>query len=301
MATNSETLKIDGKEVPVSHLDKVLYPVTGFTKSAVIDYYIRVSSVLLPHLKDRPLTLKRYPEGVTGEFFYEKRCPPYRPRWVKTVSMWSEGKQQDIHYCAVTDLPSLVWAANLANLELHTFLSTRQHLNRPTVMVFDLDPGPPANILQCVQVGLWLRAALAKHSIECFPKTSGSKGLQIYVPLNTPVTFDQTKQFARDLAEAFASEHSELVVSKMTKSLRKGKVLIDWSQNQDHKTTVCAYSLRGRETPTVSTPVTWKELEQALKKKKPGLLVFDSAMVLARVKRLGDLFQPVLKMRQRLR
>jgi bifunctional non-homologous end joining protein LigD len=195
-------LLVAGKRLPVSNLDKVFYPKVGFTKGQVIDYYIRVAPVLLPHLKDRALTLKRYPNGVEGPFFYEKRCPTFRPAWLKTAPIWSEGNQENINFCLANDLPSLVWAANLADLELHTFLSKKQSPSRPTMMVFDLDPGPPANIINCVQVVFWLKDLFDAMGIESFAKTTGSKGLQLYVPLNNPgVTFDQTKSLARAIAQ----------------------------------------------------------------------------------------------------
>jgi bifunctional non-homologous end joining protein LigD len=293
-------LKVEGREVPVSHLEKVFYPKTGFTKAQVIDYYIRISSVLLPHLKDRPLTLKRYPDGVDGGFFYEKRCPPYRPDWVQTAPVWSERNGEEIHYCLANDLPSIVWAANLGDLELHTFLSKAKNVDRPTMLVFDLDPGPPANILQCAEVGLMLKERFDAMKLQSFPKTSGSKGLQIYVPLNTPVTYEKTKPFAHALAEQLESERPNLIVSRMEKRLRGGKVLVDWSQNDQHKTTVCAYSLRAKECPTVSTPVEWGEVKAALKKKDADRLTFTSDEVLRRIAKDGDLFEPVLKLKQKL-
>src|SRR5947208_5016007 len=216
-------LVIEGKNLAVSNLNKVLYPKVGFTKGQVIDYYIRVAPVLLPHLKDRPLTMKRYPNGVDREFFYEKNCPTHRPAWVKTARVWSEGNRREMHYCLVQDLPTLVWAANLADIELHTSLARKQNVARPTMMVFDLDPGPPANIVQCCEVGIWLRDLLAKLELKSFPKTSGSKGLQVYVPLNTPVTFEQTKELARDIARHLERKHFKLVLSEMSRALRKGK------------------------------------------------------------------------------
>src|ERR1700741_4636718 len=231
-------LIVGGKKLSVSNLDKVLYPKVGFTKGQVIDYYIRIAPVLLPHLKDRPLTMKRYPNGVEGQFFYEKNCPAHRPKWVQTAKVWSEGNQRTMHYCLANDLLTLVWAADLADLELHTSLSRKNKIERPTMMVFDLDPGAPADIVQCCQVGLWLRDLLATMKLKSFAKTSGSKGLQVYVPLNTPVTFDQTKDLALAVAQHLEREHSELVLSKMAKALRKGKVFVDWSQNDEHKTTV---------------------------------------------------------------
>src|SRR5256885_2784629 len=293
-------LVVEGKKLAVSNLNKVLYPKVGFTKGHVIDYYIRIAPVLLPHLKDRPLTMKRYPNGVEGEFFYEKNCPSHRPKWVKTAKVWSEGNQRTMDYCLANDLPTLVWAANLADLELHTSLSRKNNIERPTMMVFDLDPGVPANIVQCCQVGLWLRDLLARMKLKSFAKTSGSKGLQVYVPLNTSVTYDQTKDLSRALAHHLEGEHADLVTANMSKAVRKGKVFVDWSQNDEHKTTICVYSLRARQEPTVSTPVSWNEVENCLKKKKAELLKFRSDQVLVRVEKLGDLFESVEKLRQKL-
>ncbi len=262
-------LEVSGKRLQVSNLEKVLYPKTGFTKGQIIDYYIRVSPVLLPHLKNRPLTLKRYPNGVDAEFFYEKKCPSHRPDWINTARVWSEGNQADINFCLLNDLPALVWAANLADLELHTSLSRYPKINSPTAVVFDLDPGAPANIIQCCRVGIQLREILQSLGLQGFAKTSGSKGLQVYVPLNTTTTYENTKTFAKRIAERLERENRELVVSKMAKILREGKIFVDWSQNDDHKTTVCVYSLRAKDAPTVSTPVTWNEVEAALKKMIP--------------------------------
>jgi bifunctional non-homologous end joining protein LigD len=292
-------VEVEGKRLKLSNLEKVLYPAVGFTKGAVIDYYTRIAPVLLPHLRGRPLTLKRYPDGVEGEYFYEKQCPSHRPDWVRTAPVKANGKT--INFCLANDLPTLVWTSNLADLELHTSLSLAKNVKRPTMMVFDLDPGAPAAILECVQVGLWLREILDELGLESFPKTSGSKGLQVYVPLNTPrVTYDDTKPFAHALAKLLEDQHPELVVSKMKKELRKRKVFVDWSQNNDFKTTICVYSLRARERPTVSTPVEWDEAESALKRKDADRLVFDYEAVLERVERSGDLFEPVLKLKQRL-
>ena len=293
-------LIVEDRKIQVSNLDKVLYPKAGFAKGQVIDYYIRIGPVLLPHLRDRPLTMKRYPDGVDGQFFYEKNCPSHRPKWVQTAKVWSEGNQRIMNYCLANDLPTLVWAANLADLELHTSLSRKDSLDCPTTMVFDLDPGAPADIVQCCQVGLWLRDLLAKMKLKSFTKTSGSKGLQVYVPLNTSVTYDQTKALSRCLAQYLENEHANLVTSNMSKAVRKGKVFVDWSQNDEHKTTICVYSLRAREEPTVSTPVTWNEVENCLKKKKAELLKFRSDQVLVRVDKLGDLFGPVEKLKQKL-
>jgi len=237
---NRAELLVEDRKIQVSNLDKVLYPKVGFTKGQVIDYYIRVAPVLLPHLKDRPLTMKRYPDGVEGQFFYEKNCPSHRPKWVKTAKVWSEGNNRMMDYCLAQDLPTLVWAANLADLELHTSLSRKSNVNRPTMMVFDLDPGPPADIVQCCQVGLGLRDLLGKMKLKSFAKTSGSKGLQVYVPLNTAVTYDQTKDLSRALAQHLEREHADLVTSNMSKAVRKGKIFVDWSQD-DH---LCLFASR---------------------------------------------------------
>ena len=300
MAREEQVVEIAGKQVRVSNLGKVLWPEAGFTKGQMIDYYVRIAPVLLPHLRGRPLTMKRYPNGVNGMFFYEKNCPAHRPEWVNTAKVWSEGNNRWMDYCLAQDLPTLVWAANLADIELHTSLSKAADVLRPTYIVFDLDPGAPADIVQCCQVGVWVRDTFAKLGLESFAKTSGSKGLQIYVPLNTAVTYDDTKSFAHELARILEKQHPELVVSDMKKALRVGKILVDWSQNDDHKTTVCVYSLRAKDRPTVSTPVKWSEVEACLKKKDPNLLVFTSDQTLARVEKLGDLFAPLLTMKQKL-
>ena len=300
MAKQESTIEVGGRQIKLSNLEKILYPKVGFTKGQVADYFMRVAPVLLPHLAGRPLTLKRYPEGVEGMFFYEKNCPKYRPDWVKTAKVWSESNHRFMFYCVVDELPTLIWLANLADLELHTSLATAPDIHRPTVIAFDLDPGPPANIVQCCQVGLWVRDIFEQFGLQAFPKTSGSKGLQIYVPLNTPVTYDQTKAFAKGVARLLEDRCPDQVISDMKKALRTNKVFVDWSQNDDHKTTICVYSLRARERPTVSTPVTWKEVESCLKKADPDLLVFTSDDVLARVEKLGDLFEPVLRLKQNL-
>ena len=293
-------LIVDGRTLAVSNLDKVLYPKDGFTKGELIHYYIQIAPVLLPHLKDRPLTMKRYPDGVEGEFFYEKNCPSHRPGWVQTVKVWSESNQRTVQYCLAQDLPTLVWAANLADIELHTSLSRKNDVDRPTMMVFDLDPGAPADIVQCCQVGLWLREILAGLKLKSWAKTSGSKGLQVYVPLNTAATFDETKALSRALAEHLEREHPKLVISKMARALREGKVFVDWSQNDEHKTTVNVYSLRAKDQPTVSTPVTWDEVSKCLKKKDANLLVFPAGKVVQRVEKMGDLFEPVETLKQKL-
>jgi bifunctional non-homologous end joining protein LigD len=300
MPKNETVVDIEGKHLKLSNLDKVMYPEVGFTKGQLIDYYARIAPALLPHLKDRPLTLKRYPNGVNGMFFYEKNCPEHRPEFVQTAAVWSEGNNRWMDYCLAQDVPTLVWAANLADIELHTSLAKAKDVKRPTFIVFDLDPGAPANIVQCCQVGLWVRDIFEKFGLQSFAKTSGSKGLQVYVPLNTAVTYDETKSFAHELARTLERQHPELIVSDMKKSLRTGKIFVDWSQNDDHKTTVCVYSLRAKDRPTVSTPLKWQEVEQCLKKEDPELLVFTSDEVLKRVDRFGDLFEPVLKVKQKL-
>jgi bifunctional non-homologous end joining protein LigD len=294
------SVEIQGKHLKLSNLQKVMYPATGFTKQQVIDYYARIAPAILPHLEGRALTRKRYPDGVDGEPFFEKNAPQYRPEWVKTAPIWSEGNRRTVHYVLANDLPTLVWLANLAALELHPSLALAKDIKCPTEMVFDLDPGPPANIVQCCQVGLWLREIFEHFGLRSFPKTSGSKGLQLYVPLNTPTTFEATKTFSHALAQLLEHEHPDMIVSDMKKNLRTGKVLVDWSQNDEHKTTVAVYSLRAREHPTVSTPVTWEEVEKTLKKKDAGLLVFEAPQVVSRFEKLGDLFEPVNELKQRL-
>jgi bifunctional non-homologous end joining protein LigD len=300
MARQVSSVEIEGKQLSLSNLNKVLYPAVGFTKAQVIDYNVRVAPVLLPHLRNRPLTMKRYPEGVSGMHFYEKNCPSHRPPWIKTAPIWSEGNNRWMDYCLIQDLPSLVWAANLASLELHTSLSLAKDILTPTMVVFDLDPGEPANIVQCCQVGLWLHEVFDQMKLKSFAKTSGSKGLQLYVPLNTPTSYEQTKPFANALARLLENAHPKEVVSDMKKSLRVGKVFVDWSQNDDHKTTICVYSLRAKERPTVSTPVTWEEVENCLARRDPKLLVFEASQVLERVEKMGDLFEPVLTLKQKL-
>lgn len=299
MATKT-LVKVAGEELTLSNLDKVFYPATGFTKGEMLDYYLKVAPFLLPHLAGRPVTLKRYPDGAADDFFYQKECPAHRPAFVPTAPVWSEGNQRNVNFCLLEDVPSLLWAANIAALELHTSLSLAADTATPTMLVFDLDPGPPATIVDCAQVALWLKTVFDHHDLQSFPKTSGSKGLQVYVPLNTKTGYDRTKPFARALAQLLEKQHPAAVVSLMTKKLRTGKVLVDWSQNDEHKTTVCVYSLRARPRPTVSTPVTWQEVEAAWKMREPELLTFEAGAVLARLDRLGDLFAPVLTLKQKL-
>ena len=296
----SAQLDVQGRRLTLSNLEKVLYPAAEFTKRLVLDYYVRVAPFLLPHLAGRALTMKRYPDGVDGEFFYEKNAPKHRPDWVKTAPVYSRHNRRTLDFVLAEDLPTLVWLANLASLELHTSLSLATDLARPTMMVFDLDPGAPATVLQCAQVGLWLREVFEQFGLQSFPKTSGSKGLQVYVPLNTPVKYDATKAFAHAMARLLEERHPETVVSEMKKNARNGKVFIDWSQNDEHKTTVSVYSLRARERPTASTPVTWEEVEHAWRKKKAELLVFEAPQLLARCEKMGDLFASVAALEQKL-
>jgi bifunctional non-homologous end joining protein LigD len=293
-------VKVDSRTLKLTNLDKVFWPEVGFTKGQMIDYYTRIAPVLLPHLKDRPLTLKRYPNGVDAEMFYEKNCPSHRPAWIGTAKVWSGGNNRWMYYCLVQDLPSLVWVAQLGTIELHTSLSLARKLPQPRMLVFDLDPGPPATIVECCEVAQWLRAWFRERDMESFCKTSGSKGLQMYVPLNTPVDYEQTKLISRGLGQLFEREQPDRVVYMQRKTLREGRVLIDWSQNDEYKTTVSVYSLRARARPTVSTPVSWEEVERCFEARDPELLVFDAGQVLERVQRHGDLFEPLLNLKQKL-
>ena len=293
-------VEIGGRQLKLTNLDKVFYPATGFTKGQVIDYYARIAPVLVPHLAGKPLTLKRYPNGVNEPPFFEKNATKHRPDWVKTVPIWSEGNQRDVNYILANDLATLVWVANLASIELHPSLSLATDIVCRLPLEIKLDPGPPANIVQCCQVAVWLRAIFDHFKLQSFPKTSGSKGMQIYVPLNTKTSYDETKPFAHALARLLEDQHRELVVSDMKKAIRTSKIFVDWSQNDEHKTTVSVYSLRAREGPTVSTPITWEEVERTLKKKNAGLLVFESHQTLDRVEKMGDLFAPLLTRKQKL-
>jgi bifunctional non-homologous end joining protein LigD len=293
-AAKRQEVQIDGRTLSLSNLDKLLYVEAGFAKGHVIDYYTRVSPVLLPHLRGRPLTLKRYPNGVDAPYFYEKQCPSHAPEWVQTARIG------DINFCLANDLPTLVWLANLADLELHTSLARAEAYDSPTVIAFDLDPGPPATIVECADVALELRMVFEHLGLEAFPKTSGSKGMQVYVPLNTPTSYEVTRPFARGLAELLERRRPDLVVSEMKKSVRSGKVFVDWSQNASFKTTVNVYSLRAMARPTVSTPLRWDEVAAVTDSRDPDELVFTSADVLERVGEHGDLFAPVVELRQTL-
>jgi bifunctional non-homologous end joining protein LigD len=289
---------VGDRTLSLSNLDKVLYPRAAFTKGQVIEYYTRIAPVLLPHLQARPLTLKRYPNGVEDKFFYEKRCPTHRPDWVVTTPVWSGRNEGDIDFCLCEDLPTIVWLANLADLELHTPMARAPEMDHPTMIAFDLDPGPPATIVECARVALELRRAFAFWGLEAFPKTSGSKGMQVYLPLNTPVTYADTREFSHGLARLLERRDPDRVVADMKKTLRTGKVFVDWSQNDRHKTTVNVYSLRAMERPTVSTPLAWEEVEEVA---ASGVgLSFTSDEVLERVRSHGDLFAPVQTLEQEL-
>jgi bifunctional non-homologous end joining protein LigD len=291
--SQSVRVRVEDRVLTVTNLDKVLYPETGFTKGQVIDYYLRIAPVLLPHVAGRPVTLKRYPNGVSGDYFYEKHAPAHRPDWVPTaaVDSPSSGKaSKTVRYVVAGDLPTLIWLANLACLEIHTPMWRVPHVGEPDRLIFDLDPGPPATIVECCRVAVLLRPLLEERGLQPFAKTSGGKGMQLTAVLDGH-TSQQASELARGLAEQLEKEHPELVVSRMIKVLRPGKVLIDWSQNNAKKNTVAAYSLRARDLPTVSTPVSWEEVAAC---KRPGDLVFTSDDVLDRVAGVGDLQSPLL-------
>jgi bifunctional non-homologous end joining protein LigD len=293
-------VEVDGRELKLTNLDKVLYPKAGFTKGEMVDYYARVGPTLVPHLDGRAVTLRRFPEGVDDldAAFFEKRCPKHRPKWVKTTRVRAD--TGEIDFCVCDGVPTLVWMAQLAAIELHPSLSKSRAPKRPTVLAFDLDPGPPADIVECCRVGLRLREMFGHFGLRCFPKTSGSKGLQVYIPLNGPTSYEITKPFAKAIAQLLEKQTPDQVVSKMKKAERGGKVFVDWSQNHQRKTTIAVYSLRARERPTVSTPVSWAEVEAVAESGDGSSLVFEAADVLERVERDGDLFAPVLELHQTL-
>ncbi|MFL5886108.1 MAG: non-homologous end-joining DNA ligase [Thermoleophilaceae bacterium] len=289
-------LDIGGRRLAIRNLDRVIFPRSGTTKAAILDYYVRIADAMLPHLRDRLLHMHRYPEGVEGPRFWQKDCPDFRPAWIPTAPVWSRDKQENIDYCVIEELAGLLWAVNIGSIELHTSLHRRDDLDRPTVLAFDLDPGDGAGMPECCAVALRLRELVGRFGLECFPKTSGSKGLQVYVPLNSgEVTYETTKPLARKVAEVLEAETPDAVVSRMKRELRAGKVLVDWSQNTTHKSMVCVYSVRAKERPTVSTPVTWDEVEG-----DPHALAFEMGDVLERVEQHGDLFAPVLSLTQSL-
>jgi bifunctional non-homologous end joining protein LigD len=296
-------VEVDGRELKLTNLDKVLYPKAGFTKGEMVDYYAKVAPAIVPHLSGRAVTLRRFPEGVEDldAAFFEKRCPKHRPKWVKTTRVQAGPRAGKIDFCVCDGLPTLIWMAQLAAIELHPSLSLGRAPKRPTVLAFDLDPGPPADIVDCSRVALRLREVLDQLGLECFVKTSGSKGVQLYVPLNTKTSYEQTRPFAQALAQLIAKQTPETVLAKMGKKTdRSGKVLIDWYQNNERKTTIAVYSLRARERPTCSTPIAWEEVEAAADSGDGSDLVFEADDVLRRIEERGDLFAPVLELEQAL-
>jgi bifunctional non-homologous end joining protein LigD len=299
---SNRVVEVDGRELTLTNLDKVLYPAAGFTKGEMVDYYARAAPALIPHLAGRAVTMRRFPEGVDDldAAFFEKRCPKHRPQWVKTARVEAGPRAGMIDFCVCDSLPTLVWMAQLAAIELHPSLSLSRAPARPTVLVFDLDPGPPAGIVECCRVGLRLREIFDRLGLACFPKTSGSKGLQVYVPLNGPTSYEVTKPFAKAIAQLLEKQTPDEVVSKMRKVEREGRVFVDWSQNHQRKTTIAVYSLRARERPTVSTPVAWEEVEAAVASGEGSRLAFEAGEVLDRVESSGDLFAPVLELKQEL-
>ncbi len=298
--TTAGVLEAGGRRLPIRNLDRVIFPTSGTTKAQVLDYYVRVADAMLPHLRDRLLHMHRYPEGVEGPRFWQKGCPEHRPEWLPTAPVWSRDKRANIDFCVVNELAALLWAVNIGSIELHTSLHLRDDLRRPTVLAFDLDPGEGAGLLDCCEVGLRLRELFAGLGLDSFAKTSGSKGLQVYVPIEREATYEVTKPTARTVAELLEAQTPGAVVSRMAKALRRGKVLVDWSQNTEHKSMVCAYSVRAKERPTVSTPVRWEEVASAVDSGDAGALVFEMGDLLERIEEHGDLFEPVLAGGQRL-
>lgn len=297
-ARESTEVDVEGRTLTFTNPSKVLYPEAGFTKGEVVDYYRTIAPVLVPHLEGRPLTLKRYPNGVDGMFFFEKNATKHRPEWIKTVGIWGFGRGAELQFMLCDDLPTLLFAANLAALELHPALARVPELTQPTMVMFDLDPGPPADLSTCCKAALIFRDTFEKMGLKTVAKTSGNKGMQLVVPLNSAVTYDDTKSWAHALALDFEARMPELFVSDMSKSLRDGKVFIDWSQNDANKTTISVYSLRARERPRVSTPVSWEEVEAGTR--DASGLVFEAKDVLDRVQKHGDLFAPALTLVQQL-
>jgi bifunctional non-homologous end joining protein LigD len=296
VARTETQVTVGKRQLTLSNLDKVLFPETGFTKGELIDYYAKIAPVILPHVQDRPLTMKRFPDGVGQKFFYEKHIPSHAPEWVRSVAVPPSEGGDEIEYSVVGDLPALVWAANLGAIELHVPL---WHVGRrrtlpgpPDFIVFDLDPGEGTSIVECCAVAQLIDEQLEARGRRSRLKTSGSKGLQMYTTPQPRLTWEKTRAEAHEIADTLSKEHPELVTSKMRKELRRGKVLIDWSQNHQAKTTVGVYSVRGRPAPTVSTPVTWAEVQRCQKKGDPSLLEFTTTEVLARVEKMGDLFDP---------
>jgi bifunctional non-homologous end joining protein LigD len=297
----AQHVEIEGRSLALSNLDKVLYPVSGFTKAQVIDYYVRIAPWLLPHFAKRPVTMKRFPDGVQGKAFYEKDAPKYTPSWIHTTEVPRQTGGKPIRYICIDDLATLVWCANMASLELHPFLHRADHLGQPDAMVFDLDPGEGTSLVTCAEVGFSLKALLEANGLECFAKISGSKGLQIYVPLNTKVTYERTRSFAQSVAVALERQNPKLVVSEMARTLRHGKIFIDWSQNSDFKTMIGVYSLRAKgDEPFVSVPVAWDELAELRRNGDAKARCFLPEAALKRAEGKGDLFAPLLSLKQSL-
>jgi bifunctional non-homologous end joining protein LigD len=300
VASSRTTVRVGERELSVSNLDKVLYPATGTTKAEVLRYYVDVAEVMLPHVAGRPVTMKRFPDGVNEQGFFEKRCPSHAPDWLGTVQLGREGREKVVDHCDLAEVAAIAWAANMGSLELHVTMGAAPDTTVPTAVVFDLDPGAPADVRTCAEVALRLREVFDGLGLASWAKTSGSKGLQVYVPVHDPaLTYDRTRDFSQAVAQLLETRHPDLIVSKQLKTLRPGKVLIDWYQNHLTKTTVAAYSLRARPRPTVSTPVTWHEVEAAVGA-AAGALVFDLDDVRARVGEHGDLFAEVATRHQEL-
>jgi len=296
---SQKIVEIAGKRLSLSNLEKELYPSCGFTKAHVLEYYCRVAELILPHLKDRALTLKRYPDGVGNEFFFEKRCPSHHPAWTKTAEVEHKGERMTA--CLVNNLETLLWVENLASIELHVPLARASSPETPDAMVFDLDPGEQADIMHCARVALILRELLSRLGLEGYPKTSGQKGLHVYVPLNRrEATFEDTRTFSKAVAVIMQKNYPDLVTAKMAKEYRKNKVFINWSQNDASKTMICVYSLRAREMPFVSFPLEWRELEHLAGLGDPERLHVIHSEAVSRSEITGDLFREVLVKEQRL-
>src|SRR5919108_4139116 len=301
MGVASASVNVGGKELALSNLDKIMYPETGFTKGQVIDYYSGIARYILPHLKNRPITMKRFPDGIGGQHFYEKNAPSHKPKWIETFRVPRSSEESAINYILINDLPSLVWSANMANLEVHPFLAQAPRIEQPTMVVFDLDPGAGADILNSCEVAFLVKDLLDRLGLKSFVKVSGSKGIHLHVPLNTSVTYESTQPFAKSIAQFLESEHPDQIVSEMPKTKRKGKVFVDWSQNSEHKSTVAVYSLRAKgERPFVALPVSWDELKSALDQGDGSKLFVEPEECLRRLRKSADLFAAVLKMKKKL-
>jgi len=298
-ATPKFTLTVEGRQVAITNPDKVFYPSTGFTKAEMVDYYVRIAPALLPHMRDRPVSMKRYPHGVVASYFFQKEAPPEKPAWIKTTPVPSQ-ERGHINYILCNDLPTLAWLANAANLEVHTFMHRAPRIERPTQIAFDLDPGPGCDAVSCGKVALLLKERLDALGLRSFVKVSGSKGVQMHVPLNVPATYEDTKLVSRTLAFQLAKERPDEVTGLMRKELRANKVFIDWSQNDEHKTTVCVYSMRGTEKPSIAAPLEWDELRSAVEAEDLKALRFAPDQVLKRVAKMGDLFEEVETLKQKL-